>query len=269
MFGFGRKRNEIAPEAKREPDLPATEEFRYASGIAAERLSAVLTVIGAACQPGTTTLALHDLALREMAKRELTPTMKGTRGFPHEVSFCVNHVVCHGGPDSLPLKDGDLVTVQANARCGEGLAHLGWTFAVDTQSGPDSRIIQAGREAMRTVAEILRPGLYLGNIGYAIQNHIEKNGFSVVREYCGYGMGPAGIQDPQILCYGRPGTGSQLRENMIINVHVIVTAGRRHVRRLDDGWTVVTKDRSKSALFSTMFEVGTVGGVVLSRNLMP
>lgn len=210
---------------------------------------------------------LSELALLEMAKRDLVPAMKGTRGFPHDVAFAVNHVVCHGGPDRRRLRDGDLVTVQANAKYGAGLAHLGWTFAAGKPGSHAKRFLQAGREAMRKVAEIVRPGLCLGDIGHAIQSHMEVNRFSIVREYCGYGMGPAGIQDPQILGYGRPGTGARLEKNMIINVHVIATAGRRHVRRLPDGWTVVTKDHSTSVLFASMFEVTEKGGAVLSSNL--
>ena len=268
MFGFGQKRKSRAEKTTESVrDLSAPEDFRRDAGLAARHISEVLTTLGSACQPGNTTLALRDLALEEMQSCGLKPTMKNTRGFPHEIGFAVNHVVLHGGSNDRPLRDGDLVTIQLNARWGNGLAHLAWTFSTGKPSLLGERLRRSGREALEKVGVIICPGLHLGDIGHAIQSHIEQSGFSVVREYCGYGMGPNGIQDPQILCYGRPGIGLKLQENMIVNIHVIANAGRSAVRQLSDNWTVVTKDHSQSILFAVMFHIGADRAEMLSSML--
>jgi methionyl aminopeptidase len=240
---------------------------------AAGRLAAsVLDMIEPFVQPGVTTEELdrrcHDFIVQEL---QSIPANLGYRGFPKTICTSVNNVVCHGIPGDKRLKNGDIVNIDV-------------TVIRDGFHGDTSRMYYAGKpsvlarrlteicfEAMWHGIRVVRPGAFLGDIGHAIQTFTESNQFSVVREYCGHGIGRIYHEDPQVLHYGLPGTGVQLVPGMTFTIEPMINAGRRDVRLLPDGWTVVTKDQSLSAQWEhtilvteTGFEVLTLGAEALA-----
>ena len=235
---------------------------------AAGRLAAsVLDMIGPYVQPGVSTEELdrrcHDFIVNDLAS---IPANLNYRGFPKTICTSVNNVVCHGIPGEKRLKNGDIVNIDV-------------TVIRDGFHGDTSRMYFAGKpsvlaqrlsdvcfEAMWRGIRVVRPGATLGDIGHAIQSHTEANQFSVVREYCGHGIGRIYHEDPQVLHYGQPGTGLELVAGMMFTIEPMINAGKRDVRLLSDGWTVVTRDQSLSAQWEhtilvtdSGFEVMTLG----------
>ncbi len=239
----------------------------------AARLTArVLDMIEPYVRPGVTTEELdrrcHDFIVGELGS---IPANVNYRGFPKTICASVNHVVCHGIPAEKPLKNGDIVNIDV------AVIHDG--FHGDTSrmyfAGEPSvlarRLTAVCHEAMWRGIRTVRPGARLGDIGHAIQGYVEANRFSVVREYCGHGIGRVYHEDPQVLHYGQPDTGLTLEPGMIFTIEPMINAGRREVRVLPDGWTVVTKDRSLSAQWEhtvlvteTGVEVLTLGAAALA-----
>jgi methionyl aminopeptidase len=239
------------------------EKMRVAGRLAAD----VLDMIGPYVKPGVSTGELNDIC-HEFIVGDLAaiPAPLNYRGFPKSICTSVNHVVCHGIPGERTLKSGDVLNVDI-------------TVIKDGFHGDTSRMFQVGQptvlgerlsricfESMWLGIRAIKPGSRLGDIGHAIQTHVENNRFSVVREYCGHGIGRVFHEDPQVLHYGKPGTGIDLVPGMTITVEPMVNAGKREVRLLGDGWTVVTRDHSLSAQWehtvlvtSTGFEVLTLG----------
>ena len=185
--------------------------------------------------------------------------------FPKAICTSVNDVICHGIPGERILKSGDIVNLDITVITPEG--YYGDTsrmFLVGESSILASRLCQITYECMWLGIAQVKPGAKLGDIGYAIQNHAEKAGYSVVREYCGHGIGKVFHQDPQILHYGRPGTGEALVEGMTFTVEPMINAGRREIRTMPDLWTVKTKDRSLSAQWEHTVLVTSTGVEVLT-----
>jgi methionyl aminopeptidase len=225
------------------------EKMRAAGRLAAE----VLDHIGPHIRPGITTEEIDRLCHEYMTQVQhtvpapLNYAPPGYKPFPKSVCTSVNHVVCHGVPGDKKLKPGDVVNVDV-------------TVIADGYHGDSSRMYYVGEPTIqaRRLCEItyacmwlgiraVRPGAYLGDIGHAIQTHAERHGFSVVREFCGHGIGRRFHEEPQVLHYGRPRTGMRLEAGMIFTIEPMINAGRPEVRQLADGWTVVTKDHSLSA----------------------
>ena len=232
----------------------------------AARLTArVLDMIEPYVRPGVTTEELdrrcHDFIVGELGS---IPANVNYRGFPKTICASVNHVVCHGIPAEKPLKNGDIVNIDV------AVIHDG--FHGDTSrmyfAGEPSvlarRLTAVCHEAMWRGIRTVRPGARLGDIGHAIQGYVEANRFSVVREYCGHGIGRVYHEDPQVLHYGQPDTGLTLEPGMIFTIEPMINAGRREVRVLPDGWTVVTKDQSLSAQWEHTVLVTETGVEVLS-----
>ncbi|RMF96659.1 MAG: type I methionyl aminopeptidase [Gammaproteobacteria bacterium] len=232
----------------------------------AGRLTAdVLDMIEEYVRPGVTTAELdricHDYIVDVQGA---IPAPLNYRGFPKSICTSVNHVVCHGIPGERRLRAGDMINIDV-------------TVIKDGYHGDSSRIFHVGKpniraqrvadvafEAMwRGIAEV-RPGARLGDIGHAIQSFVERQRFSVVREYCGHGIGREFHEDPQVLHYGRPGTGLELEPGMTFTIEPMVNAGGRHVRLLKDGWTVVTRDHSLSAQWEHTILVTESGHEVLT-----
>ncbi|MEY4762551.1 MAG: hypothetical protein RLZZ200_2407 [Pseudomonadota bacterium] len=237
------------------------QKMRVAGRLAAD----VLDMITEHVQPGVTTEELdrrcHDFIVDV---QRAIPANLGYRGFPKTICSSVNHVVCHGIPNDKRLKAGDIVNIDV-------------TVIVDGFHGDTSRMYYVGkppvqaerlstvcREAMWEGIRIVRPGARLGDIGHAIQALVEANGFSVVREYCGHGIGRVYHEDPQVLHYGTPGSGLELKEGMTFTIEPMINAGRRHVRQLPDGWTVVTKDHSLSAQWEHTVLVTAAGVEIMT-----
>jgi methionyl aminopeptidase len=169
------------------------------------------------------------------------------KGFPKSICTSVNHVVCHGIPGDKRLKAGDIVNIDVTVIKDGWHGDSSRMFFVGAPSVQARRLVETCHAAMWKGIGMVRPGVRLGDLGHAIQTFVESQGYSVVREYCGHGIGRVFHEDPQVLHYGEPGTGMELREGMTFTIEPMVNVGKRHVKLLADGWTVVTKDHSLSA----------------------
>ena len=220
------------------------EKMRVAGRLAAQ----VLDMIGSRVQAGVSTEELdrvcHDYIVGEL---QAIPAPLNYRGFPKSICTSVNHVVCHGIPSDRVLKNGDIVNVDITVIKDGFHGDTSRMFFVGEPSIIAERLSRVCFEAMWRGIRAIRPGVRLGDVGYAIQTFVEEQRFSVVREYCGHGIGRIFHEDPQVLHYGKPGTGVELVPGMTITVEPMVNAGKRDVKLLSDGWTVVTKDHSLSA----------------------
>jgi len=225
--------------------------MRRAGKLAAETLD----MITAHVRPGISTGEIDKLCHDYMVERGAIPATLGYRGYTKSSCTSVNHVVCHGIPGDRVLVDGDIINIDV-------------TVILDGWHGDSSRMYVAGEastkakllmdvtyEAMMKGIAAIRPGATLGDIGHAIQVHVEKHRFSVVRDFCGHGIGRHFHEPPNILHFGRPGEGPKLKSGMFFTVEPMVNAGRPEVKILDDGWTAVTRDRSLSAQFEHMVAV--------------
>lgn len=237
------------------------ERMRIAGRLAAD----VLDMIGEHVRPGVSTGELdkicHDYIVDE---QQAIPAPLNYRGFPKSICTSVNHVVCHGIPGDRKLKNGDIVNIDITV-IKEGFhGDTSRMFFVGEPSVISERVTRASFEGMWLGIRVIKPGARLGDVGHAIQTFVEKQRFSIVREYCGHGIGRMFHEDPQVLHYGRPGTGQELVPGMTITVEPMVNAGRRDVKLLADGWTVVTKDHSLSAQWEHTVLVTDTGYDVLT-----
>ena len=235
--------------------------MRVAGRMAAE----VLDMIGNHVEAGITTGELdavcHDYIVNRL---QATPAPLNYRGFPKSICTSVNHVVCHGIPGDRRLKNGDIVNIDITVIKDGFHGDTSRMFHVGKPTVQGQRVSSIAHEAMPLGIGTVRPGACLGGIGHAIQTYVEAHHCSVVREYCGHGIGREFHEDPQVLHYGRPGTGLELRPGMTFTIEPMVNAGRRHVKLLPDGWTVVTKDHSLSAQWEHTVLVTDDGAEVLT-----
>ena len=237
------------------------DKMRVAGRLAAE----VLDMIGDYVKPGITTGELDAICHRYITDVQgAIPAPLNYRGFPKSICTSVNHVVCHGIPGDRVLKAGDAVNIDVTVIKDGFHGDTSRMFFVGKPGVQAERLAQVAYEGMWLGIEQVVPGRHLGDIGHAIQAHVENNRFSVVREYCGHGIGRSFHEDPQVLHYGEPGTGAILRPGMTITVEPMVNAGKRHVRLLPDGWTVVTKDHKLSAQWEHTVLVTETGHEVLT-----
>lgn len=220
------------------------EKMRVAGRLAAD----VLDMIGEHVVPGVTTDELNSVCHRYITEtQEAVPAPLNYKGFPKSICTSVNHVVCHGIPGDRKLKAGDAVNIDVTVIKDGYHGDTSRMFFVGKPGVQAERLATVAYEAMWLGIEQLAPGKHLGDVGQAIQTHVEGSRFSVVREYCGHGIGRVFHEDPQVLHYGKAGSGLELKAGMTITVEPMVNAGKRHVRLLPDGWTVVTRDHSLSA----------------------
>jgi methionyl aminopeptidase len=223
--------------------------MRVAGRLAAE----VLDFITPHVRPGITTGALDELCHQYMLEVQntipapLNYAPPGYRPYPKSICTSVNHQVCHGIPGDKVLKNGDIVNIDVTVIKDGFHGDTSRMFYVGEQSIAARRLCEVTYECMWIGIDQVRPGATIGDIGQAIQRHAEAHGYSVVREFCGHGIGRRFHEEPQILHYGRAGTGERLVSGMIFTVEPMINAGRREVRELADGWTIVTKDHSLSA----------------------
>ena len=237
------------------------EKMRVAGRLAAE----VLDMIGDYVKPGVTTDELNDIAHRYITEeQDAIPAPLNYRGFPKSICTSVNHVVCHGIPGEKKLKSGDAVNIDITVIKDGYHGDTSRMFLVGKPGIQSERLAGIAREAMWLGIEQISGGKHLGDIGAAIQKFVEKNRFSVVREYCGHGIGRVFHEDPQVLHYGTAGTGMELKPGMTITVEPMINAGKPGVKLLRDGWTVVTKDHSLSAQWEHTVLVTDTGYEVLT-----
>ncbi len=239
------------------------EKMRIAGRLAAE----VLQVVAPHVQPGVTTEELDRICHDHIVNvQKAIPANVGYHGFPKTVCTSVNHVICHGIPsEGKVLKDGDIVNIDVTVIKDGWHGDTSRMYLVGNPSVMARRLVDVTREAMWRGIRAVKPGATLGDVGHAIQSYVEAERFSVVREYCGHGIGKVYHDEPQVLHYGRPGDGLVLKEGMTFTIEPMVNEGTRYTKTLPDGWTVVTKDRKLSAQWEHMIAVTHDGVEVLTR----
>src|SRR5688500_4699165 len=239
------------------------EKMRVAGRLAAE----VLQVVAPHVKPGVSTAALDCICHDHNVKvQNAIPANVGYKGFPATVCTSVNSVICHGIPSEAKiLKDGDIVNIDVTVIKDGWHGDTSRMYIVGTPSVMAKRLVDVTREAMFRGIRTVKPGATLGDIGHAIQQYAEAERFSVVREYCGHGIGKIYHEDPQVLHYGRPGEGLVLKPGMTFTIEPMINEGQRHTKLLPDGWTVVTKDRKLSAQWEHTVAVTDTGVEILTR----
>jgi methionyl aminopeptidase len=239
------------------------EKLRIAGRLAAD----VLAMLGEHVRAGVSTEQLdaicHDYIV---GTQHAIPANVGYLGFPKTVCASVNHVVCHGIPNrSDVLRDGDIVNIDVAVIKDGYFGDTSRMYCVGEPSTVARTLVDTTYEAMLAGIRQVRPGATLGDVGHAIQRVAQREGFSVVREYCGHGIGKVYHEEPQVLHYGQPGQGMKLKPGMVFTIEPMINAGRAGTTVLRDGWTVVTKDRSLSAQWEHMVAVTDDGFEVLTR----
>lgn len=236
-------------------------QMREAGRLAAD----VLDMITPHVVAGVTTDELNERCHNYIVDvQHAIPAPLNYRGFPKSICTSVNHVVCHGIPGEKRLKQGDIINVDVTVIKDGWHGDTSRMYTVGKVNPAVQRLIDITREAMWLGIRHVRPGARLGDLGAAIQTFVEGQHLSVVREYCGHGIGRIFHEDPQVLHYGEAGTGIELKAGMIFTVEPMVNAGKRHVRLLPDGWTVITKDHSLSAQWEHTVLVTDTGYEVLT-----
>lgn len=237
------------------------EKMRIAGRLAAD----VLSMITPHVKPGVTTEELdricHDYIVEE---QKAIPAPLNYRGFPKSVCTSVNHVICHGIPGPKKLRKGDIINIDVTVIKDGYHGDTSRMFHVGEPTIKGRRLAEVAHACMWEGINMVRPGIRLGDIGHAIQSLAEGHGYSVVREYCGHGIGRVFHEDPQVLHYGEPGTGMALQEGMTFTIEPMVNAGRKETRLLRDEWTVVTRDHSLSAQWEHTLLVTPDGVEVLT-----
>jgi methionyl aminopeptidase len=237
------------------------EKMRVAGRLAAD----VLRMIGPHVVPGVATEELdrlcHDYIV---GVQQAVPAPLNYRGFPKSICTSVNHQVCHGIPGEKRLKKGDIVNIDITVIKNGYHGDTSKMFYVGEPSVQARRLVQITHDCMMRGIVAVRPGARLGDIGHAIQRHAEAHGFSVVREYCGHGIGREFHEDPQVVHFGEPGTGMLLEAGMTFTIEPMINAGRRDIKLLPDNWTVVTRDHSLSAQWEHTVLVTPAGVEILT-----
>ena len=238
------------------------ESMRVAGHLAGE----VLQMIREFVVPGVSTGELDDICHRHITEVQGgIPAPLNYKGFPKSICTSVNHVVCHGIPGEKILKKGDVINIDITVIKDGWHGDTSKMFQLGETSVRAKRICDIAYESMVRGIEMVKPGVRLGDIGHTIQTYAEGHGCSVVREYCGHGIGQVFHEDPQVLHYGRPGTGEVLVPGMVFTIEPMVNLGKRDTRLMPDGWTVITRDRSLSAQWEHTIAVTETGLDVLTR----
>ncbi|MDQ0250895.1 methionyl aminopeptidase [Sphingomonas kyeonggiensis] len=234
--------------------------------ISGKLLASVFEMLDGQDLAGMSTMQVNDLVERfitiDLAAR---PASKGQYGFKYVLNCSINDVVCHGVPDpDTIIRDGDIINLDITLEKNGFIADSSKTYLVGNVAPAARRLAKVAQEAMWQGIRQVRPGAHLGDIGFAIERHAKKHGYTVVREYCGHGIGREMHEEPSVLNFGRPGTGVKLREGMTFTIEPMVNQGSRMVETEDDGWTVVTRDGKLSAQFEHTVAVTATGVEVLT-----
>ncbi|EWY38290.1 methionine aminopeptidase [Skermanella stibiiresistens SB22] len=229
-------------------------------------LASVFELLDRTPLAGMSTLQIDEMVERFIVyDLQARPASKGQYGYGFVLNSSVNDVVCHGVPSrSVVLRDGDIVNLDITLEKNGYIADSSKTYLVGEVDPAAKRLVETTYEALWMGIRAVRPGARLGDIGWAIERHAKRNGYSVVREYCGHGIGRQMHEEPQVPHFGKPGTGMTLREGMVFTIEPMLNRGRRNVRSEDDGWTVVTRDGSLSAQFEHTVAVMASGVLVLT-----
>jgi methionyl aminopeptidase len=245
-------------QLKNEPQLAA---MRTAGRLSAECLAWVISQV----KPGITTLRLDELVTDFAQRHDAIPAPLGYRGFPRSVCTSINEVICHGIPDrKAVLREGDIVGIDVALIFAGFHGDNAATVAVGEIAEPARKLLCATLEAQRRAVAAVRPGARVGDVGHAIQSYVEPLGFSVVRDFVGHGVGRRFHEEPQVLHYGAPGTGTRLQPGLTFTIEPMINAGAPDIEMLADGWTALTADRSLSAQYEHTLEVTADGVRVLT-----
>ena len=223
----------------------AFEKTRAAGTIAAGALEEVAKI----AIPGTLTEEIDKLCYEFINDHGAFSAPLFYRGFPKSCCTSTNHVVCHGIPSDKILKEGDIVNVDVTAIKNGWHGDTSRTFEIGDVSVKAKKLVKTTYEAMMKAIKIVKEDVYLGDIGATIQNYVENEGFSVVQDFCGHGIGQSFHKEPNVLHYGKPGTGEKIKAGMIFTIEPMINLGNYETKTLNDGWTAVTKDKSLSAQF--------------------
>ncbi|MDP2063521.1 MAG: type I methionyl aminopeptidase [Phaeovulum sp.] len=241
------------------------EDADFAGMHAAGRTAAeILDEVGPLVTPGTTTAAIDDFIRNRVEALGAVSATIGYRGYRHASCISVNHVVCHGIPGAKLLKDGDILNIDVTVILDGWFGDTSRMYVAGNPSRKSARLIEVTHEALMLGIAAVRPGNTFGDIGAAIQAHVEANRMSVVRDFCGHGLGRVFHAPPNVLHYGRPGTGPVLEEGMFFTIEPMVNLGRPETKVLADDWTAVTRDKSLSAQFEHSIGVTATGGEIFT-----
>ncbi len=237
------------------------EKMRIAGRLAAE----VLEMITPFVKKGVTTNELnqicHDYIVNE---QDAIPAPLNYHGFPKSICTSINHVICHGIPADKKLKDGDIINIDITVIKDGFHGDTSKMFIIGKSTIIAEKLCKVAQESLYLGIKMVKPGVRLGDIGHAIEKYAHQHRFSVVQEYCGHGIGEEFHEEPQVLHYGREGTGIELKEGMTFTIEPMINVGKRHSRLLKDNWTVVTKDKSLSAQWEHTLLVTSDGVEILT-----
>jgi len=241
----------------------AIEKMRIVGALAARQLEMIEAHIRPGISTGELDRICHDFTVNE---QDAIPAPLNYRGFPKSICTSVNHVVCHGIPsDDKILKNGDIINVDVTLIKDGFHGDTSKTFFVGEAGILAERLTRICQESLYKGIKQVKPGSFLGDIGHVIQRHAEKNRFSIVREYCGHGIGEVFHDEPQVLHYGKPGTGVELKAGMTFTIEPMLNAGKAAVKLLPDEWTVVTKDHKLTAQWEHTILVTETGYEILTH----
>ena len=239
----------------------AFEKTKIAGAIAAGALNEIEKII----KPGVSTGKIDKICFDYINDHKAYSAPLYYRGFPKSCCTSANHVVCHGIPSDKVLKDGDIVNVDVTALKDGWHGDTSRMFRIGQVSVKAEKLINTTYEAMMKAIKIIKEGVHLGDIGHIIQTHVEAQGFSVVQDFCGHGIGKAFHQEPNVLHYGKKGSGEKIKAGMIFTIEPMINLGDFETKTLNDGWTAVTKDKSLSAQFEHTIGVTSNGYEIFTQ----
>lgn len=232
---------------------------------AGEILASVHKEIEKMIRPGITTLEIDEFVEKYLEERGATAEQKGYQGYPFAICASVNDEICHGFPRNEKLKEGDLVTIDMVVNLDGWLADSAWSYPVGKMSDEAQKLLDVTKQALYLGIDQAKVGNRLGDIGYAIQEYVESQGFSVVKDFVGHGIGKDMHEDPQVLHYGTPGRGARLMEGMVITIEPMVNTGDYRMKIIENGWTAKTVDKSLSAQYEHTLAITKDGPLVLTE----
>ncbi|WP_040982019.1 type I methionyl aminopeptidase [Oceanobacillus jeddahense] len=232
---------------------------------AADLLVATHKELAKRIKPGVTTLELDKFVEKFLEEHGATPEQKGYNGYPYAICASLNDEICHGFPTEKPLEDGDIVTIDMVVNLNGGLADSAWTYAVGNVDEKGQKLIEVTKEALYKGVAQAKHGNRLGDIGHAIQSYAETEGFSVVRDFTGHGIGPTIHEDPHVPHYGLPNKGIRLKEGMVITIEPMINEGDWRSKMDDNGWTARTIDKGRSAQFEHQIVVTKEDPIILTE----